>query len=209
MIGTSRIDEASKFLMHILYKTKRGSIEPDHFEFVMKSMVDKIYSNYKNILDFENVEENNLKNIYRYDNAESYCNTISTWIETINERLNKEFFDYKNKQKIQNAIAYIQENYNQNLNMAVVSNYLSMNYSLFSHEFKQFTGMNFVNYLKTIRINEAKRLLKDTELKIIEISQMVGYENEKNFMKSFRSLCGISPSEYRKNVQVGKMIQTK
>lgn len=206
MIGTNKIEETCKFIMHIVYKVKRGSIEPEHFEYIMKTMVNKIDLNYKNILSINHAEESKLKDIYCFDHAESYCDAVISWIENINERLSKEFCDYKNKQKIQSAITYIHDNFSQNLNMAVVSNHISMNYSLFSYEFKQFTGMNFVNYLKTIRINEAKRLLKDTELKIVEISQMVGYENEKNFMKSFRSLCGISPSEYRKNVQVGKGI---
>lgn len=83
--------------------------------------------------------------------------------------------------------------------MAMVSNYVSMNYSLFSLAFKSVTGVNFVNYLKDIRIKEAKRLLEETEYKVQEIGKMVGYENDKHFMKLFKSTCGISPSEYRKS----------
>ena len=82
--------------------------------------------------------------------------------------------------------------------MAMVSNYVSMNYSLFSIEFKNYTGMNFVNYLKEIRIKAAKRLLENTELRIQEVGKMVGYENDKQFMKIFKNICGVSPSEYRK-----------
>ena len=98
-------------------------------------------------------------------------------------------------------LSYIHENYASDLNMAVVSNYISMNYSLFSYSFKQYTGSNFVNYLKDIRMREAKRLLAETDMRIIEISQAVGYENEKHFMKIFKASCGVSPSEYRKNMQ--------
>ena len=50
-------------------------------------------------------------------------------------------------------------------------------------------------------MKEAKKLLEETDKKIIEISQMVGYENEKHFMKLFKSICGVSPSEYRKNMR--------
>lgn len=103
--------------------------------------------------------------------------------------------------KCSQAIAYIQENYNKDLNMAVVSNYISMNYSVFSFEFKNYAGVNFVTYLKELRMKEAKKLLEETDKKIIEISQMVGYENEKHFMKLFKSICGVSPSEYRKNMR--------
>lgn len=75
-----------------------------------------------------------------------------------------------------------------------------MNYSLFSFVFKQYTGSNFVNFLKDIRIEEAKRLLEETDMKVIDISMKVGYENEKHFMKIFKSSCGVSPTEYRRNM---------
>lgn len=204
IVGTSKFEEANKFLTRIIYKTKQGLIDPDHFEVVMFTIVDKICDNYKNLTASDEEIADELKSIYKYDTAGSYYEAISNWIENINKKLVTEYDDYKNKQKIKKAIIYIQENYNKDLNMAVVSNYVSMNYSLFSFVFKQYTRMNFVNYLKTIRINEAKRLLEETDRKIIEISNMVGYENEKNFMKIFKSVCGVSPSEYRKNVQVGK-----
>ena len=106
----------------------------------------------------------------------------------------------KNSHKMQQAVAYIAKNYASDLNMAVVSNYLSMNYSLFSYSFKQYTGSNFVNYLKDIRMKEAKRLLGGTDMRIVDISRAVGYENEKHFMKTFKNSCGVSPSEYRKNM---------
>jgi two-component system, response regulator YesN len=204
MIGTDKLANAKKLLDHILYKTKQGLIDPDHFSQAMNSIVDKICMNYKNLLDFDVANKNQLKSVYEYDNAGCYYETFSNWIGDINEKLVTQFDDYKNKQKIQKAVTYIHENYNKDLNMAVVSNHISMNYSLFSYVFKQYTGMNFVNYLKSIRISEAKRLLEETDYKIIEISNKVGYENEKHFMKTFRSVCGVSPSEFRKNVQVGK-----
>ena len=88
------------------------------------------------------------------------------------------------------------------LNMAMVSNHICMNYSLFSAAFKEHTGVNFVNYLKEIRIAEAKRLLIQTEDKITEIAKQVGFENDKHFMKSFKTACGVSPSEFRKDYKM-------
>lgn len=209
MVGTDKLKEAGNFLIRVLYKTKHEQMEPDYFLFIMNRIVDKICINYKNVLDFEAENIGELKNVYEYDNAACYYEAITSWVESINEKLLNEFDDYKNKQKIQKAIIYIQENYDKDLNMAVVSNYISMNYSLFSYVFKQYTGMNFVNYLKNIRINEAKRLLEETDKKIVEISSMAGYENEKHFMKIFKSVCGVSPTEYRKNAQVGKLNRIK
>lgn len=51
-------------------------------------------------------------------------------------------------------------------------------------------------------MEEAKKLLVETDMRVIEISQTVGYDNEKHFMKIFKSACGVSPSEYRKNMKM-------
>ena len=72
------------------------------------------------------------------------------------ESINSQLDVNRNGQKIQRAVDYIEQNYAKDLNMAVVSNYISMNYSLFSYSFKQYTGSNFVNYLKDIRMRGAK-----------------------------------------------------
>ena len=127
------------------------------------------------------------------------------YIEQLNEfhcSLEEQFVQDQNKRKIKQAIEYIKKNYDKDLNMAVVSNYVSMNYSLFSLSFKEYTGVNFVNFLKEIRINQAKALLENTDWKIQEIASKVGYENEKNFMKIFKNTCGISPTEYRRNLTI-------
>lgn len=49
-----------------------------------------------------------------------------------------------------------------------------------------------------------KKLLTETDMKIIEISQAVGYDNEKHFMKIFKATCGVSPTEYRHNAYLSK-----
>lgn len=137
-----------------------------------------------------------------YNNIDAYREQEKQWMIQMRSSLKEQFDTDKNQEKIHQAIDYIRENYRTELNMAVVSNYVSMNYSLFSIAFKEYTGVNFVNYLKLIRIQEAKRLLEETEDKILDISKKVGYENEKHFMKTFKKMCGVSPSEYRKNITV-------
>ncbi len=126
--------------------------------------------------------------------------TLCKTILDINETINNKFDDYRNKQKIQEAMIFIQKNFSKDLNMAVVSNHISMNYSLFSYVFKQYTGKNFVHYLKELRMYEAQKLLISTEFKVLEISHKVGYSNEKHFMKAFKTIYGVSPTEYRKNM---------
>ena len=95
---------------------------------------------------------------------------------------------------------YIQQNFRQPLNMAQVSNHVSMNYSLFSLLFKQYTGFNFVSYLQKQRMDEAKKLLVTTDWLVNEIGRRVGFADEKRFLKVFKASVGLSPTEYRKSV---------
>ena len=135
----------------------------------------------------------------QYRDADLFLDAFEEWIHVYRESLKSQT---AGKEKMEEAISYIRENYAKDLNMAMVSNHICMNYSLFSAAFKEHTGVNFVNYLKEIRIAEAKRLLIQTEDKITEIAKQVGFENDKHFMKSFKTACGVSPSEFRKDYKM-------
>ena len=204
LIGTEKLEEAIKIIQLWQYKVEEGVITIDRFEHFVQCLMKQVETIYTNIIDHKSDTIKALKGIYGFESENEYFDSLIKWCQELNQVINEEFSDYKNKQKIQAAITYIQKNYNKDLNMAVVSNHVSMNYTLFSVVFKQYTGMNFVNYLKHIRFEEAKRLLATTDKKVIEISSMIGYENEKHFMKVFKSHLGVSPSEYRKNAQIGK-----
>ena len=97
------------------------------------------------------------------------------------------------------AIRYLNENYMKKINMAEVSNIVSMNYSYFSKLFKTEIGMTFTEYLTMLRMEEAKKLLKDPVNKICEVSAKVGYEDAHNFSRAFKNYFGISPKKYRKS----------
>lgn len=200
MLGTDKYQEALRQLKRIFKNASLGGYDPEVMENGMQVLFDGVKSTYAGILKVDEKEIEKYYDMYRYPCLEKYTAEVTEWLTSFCDTVNSRFDDYKNKQKIQQAMVYIRENFDKDLNMAVVSNHISMNYSLFSYVFKQYTGSNFVNYLKDIRIEEAKRLLEETDLKVIDISAKVGYENEKHFMKIFKTACGVSPTEYRKNM---------
>ena len=80
---------------------------------------------------------------------------------------NEDGFDRENasltrasKNKMETALEYIHKNYKKAIDMAEVSNYVSMNYSMFSSTFKEYTGDNFSAYLRKIRIEKVKSFWK-------------------------------------------------
>ncbi|MDE7204487.1 MAG: AraC family transcriptional regulator, partial [Lachnospiraceae bacterium] len=201
MTGTDKISGALKMVELFIGEMKRDRHSGHVLEKSVDMFVEEMLRTYQNVLQGEEKELLRFQNIYQFANIDELMEELTGWMIGFHEKIDTEFDDYKNKSKMKQALAYIEENYDKDLNMAVISNYVSMNYSLFSYAFKQYTGKNFVNYLKALRVNEAKRLLEETDMRVIEISQKVGYENEKHFMKLFKSQCGVSPTEYRKNMQ--------
>ncbi|WP_442049996.1 helix-turn-helix domain-containing protein [Paenibacillus sp. 2TAB19] len=66
-----------------------------------------------------------------------------------------------------------------------------------SRVFRQETGINFGDYLSKHRIDMAKKWLKESDLKIVEIAERLQYNNSANFIRSFRKMVGMTPGQYR------------
>ena len=58
--------------------------------------------------------------------------------------------------------------------------------------------MNLSRYIRQCRMERAKELLKETNMKIVQICEKVGFSNVSYFCQSFREYCGVSPERYRK-----------
>ena len=202
LLGTDKTEELVRVWNGLFHAVKNEWIMPADFAECMDSFFSEVKKTYRNVLAEEEETMKRLADYYSFPTMETWKAEFMEWLLSLHEHINSRFDTNKNQQKIKQAIDYIQQNYDKDLNMAVVSNHISMNYSLFSYLFKEYTGSNFVNYLKNIRMEEAKKLLAETDLRINEISTRIGYDNEKHFMKLFKASLGVSPSEYRKNTQM-------
>jgi two-component system response regulator YesN len=104
---------------------------------------------------------------------------------------------HMNLQVFEEAIEYINENFDKDITLEDVSGHVHISPYHFSHEFKKFTGMNFIEYLTKTRIKEAKKLLLTTDLSIGEISNQVGYDDPSYFGRVFKSMEGMPPSKFK------------
>ena len=102
------------------------------------------------------------------------------------------------KKIISEVIEYIETNFSQKISLEIISKKYFINPSYFSQLFKSVTSENFSTYLITKRVEIAKKLLEMGSFKIYQVSEMVGYEDEKHFSQIFKKITGKSPSEYAK-----------
>lgn len=103
----------------------------------------------------------------------------------------------KTKHSIQKAINYIREHCQEEISLTSVANYVRLNPTYFSRFFKEETGCSFVDYLKKLRIEKAKELLRTSNLKIYEICEALGYQSVQYFSTLFKNMVGLTPQEYR------------
>lgn len=97
---------------------------------------------------------------------------------------------------VENVHAYVNSNL-RTANLKDLANQLFMNSCYVSQLYKQKTGRNFSDYLLEMRMKKAADLLEHSSEKIYTIATMVGYNNAKNFARSFFSYYGKTPTEYR------------
>jgi YesN/AraC family two-component response regulator len=91
----------------------------------------------------------------------------------------------------------VEDNYSDDISLQYVCNELSYSYNYISKLFKAKEGKNFTDYLNEVRINKAKSLLANTNLKTYEIAEICGYKNSKYFLYIFKKTINLTTSEYR------------
>jgi AraC-like DNA-binding protein len=105
----------------------------------------------------------------------------------------------KNRFLIEKGKAYLEENYmRKDFSIQDISDYLGVSKNHFSRLFKETTGQGLWEYVGSLRIEQAKRLLKESNKTNFEISHLIGYESEYHFSRKFKELVGLSPNHYRK-----------
>jgi two-component system, response regulator YesN len=96
------------------------------------------------------------------------------------------------------ALAYIRTNYAKQISLMELANHVGLSPEYFSRLFKEETGENFSVHLMMYRLNQAQKLLKQTDLKVYEIATMVGYATPSYFSKLYRTYMGVLPEAQRK-----------
>lgn len=99
---------------------------------------------------------------------------------------------------IRMAKKYINEHFRESVNLETVSREVGLNPAYFSSVFKKDTGQNFMDYVISVRMENAKALLTRTNKDVIDIAYEVGYSDVKYFSKLFKKNTSLTPTEYRK-----------
>ncbi len=98
---------------------------------------------------------------------------------------------------IRTARKYIKDHFDKDISLDDVSRVVNISPYYFSKVFKEECGLNFIEYLTNIRIDNAKKLLENSNLSIKEICVSCGYTDPNYFSRSFKKNVGVTPTEYK------------
>lgn len=96
---------------------------------------------------------------------------------------------------------WLNQNFNKSFQLHDLANKFDMSNRNFDRRFKAATGKTPLRYLQETRIANARDLLKNSNLNILEVAQRVGYQDTAHFSALFKSLTRMTPSAFRKSVR--------
>lgn len=122
--------------------------------------------------------------------------SAESWLERLIDGLEEEQ-EHHRSHVHQRALLYISQKYKEDISMEQTAEYVNLSPHYFSKLFRQHEGETFIDYVTSLRINEAKRLISEDQLNLKEICYEVGYKDPNYFSRVFKKAAGMTPSEFR------------
>ena len=201
LIGMGRLPEIKRLLQQALDIRTVSRCEIGYLMAISRMLNEEVFDRVFRTYGEESVEilklYKNAGHIENFDRFHDYYHHVEKLLERLDDYVARIRSAHAERRDMQKAVDYLHEHYREDVNMAVVSNHISLNYTYFSEAFKEFTGESFSAYLRKLRLGKAKELLAKTDLKVYEICELSGFDSVKHFTRVFKESEGITPMEYR------------
>jgi len=141
---------------------------------------------------------------FKYLNEVSTLNNVERlceWIIKVLDRFSECVYNMENINNfhiIQKSMEYINHNIKTNISLDSVAEYVYLSPSYFSRLFKKEMGINFIDYLNKVRVEESKKYLTDLKVSLSDIAHCVGFTDQSYYTKVFKKIEGIAPGQFRK-----------
>lgn len=148
------------------------------------------------VTDIFSDEPDTYRSLYRKKSVSA----IIEWLQQLKKGLCETFTDDKRCRRhylVNNCCKYINEHINQRIILQDIADTFGVSPNYMGQLFKKHMNIGINEYITNQKISESKRLLKDTSLKIYEISDQLGFESAFYFSKVFKKATGLSPKDFR------------
>lgn len=147
----------------------------------------------------------------RYQIAESYMNKVKE-SKTFDEVLEiyvscMQYLQEKSSEEgqlsrqVKDILYYISQHYGEEITLDQIAQVVELSRTYVCGLFKKEMGINLTNYIMNYRIDKAKELFRNTNLRSYEVAEKVGFYDESYFSRTFKKLTGESPNSYKKGIR--------
>lgn len=168
-------------------------------------LINKDNSAYKSVLDsFKNITKTYEKKDFAFELLikSELMKILYTMFSNELVELNITENDLEKKsEKIKSIIDYVKRHYKSNITITEVANYLDYSENYFCRFFKNQTGLTFVEYLNSVRLNTAANLLHNSDKAITDIALECGFDNLSYFIRIFKKKFIVTPLKYRQYIR--------
>lgn len=130
------------------------------------------------------------------------CDSMQSLFQIAQELLEKSAFCFaqsrENHDVIENVIAYIHAHLQEDISVQSLADQFHFHPNYLSAQLKERTGESCVNYILSLRMRKARRMLVETDLRVVEIAGECGFRDSSYFNRAFRKKYELSPEQYRK-----------
>lgn len=133
--------------------------------------------------------------------ARSHIQLKNIIFDTVSNYIRKHHrfqFTMTDHTEVNKVIEYIASHYEKNISVKFLAKHIGMDENYLSALFKKKTGQSLIHYLHGIRIQHAEEYLRHTKLSVSKISERVGFVNDNYFIKIFKRMNQVTPSQYRR-----------
>ncbi len=152
MLGTDRHREIKQYCQAVFDLRFVALHDISYIEGISHAFNELVFDHVFNVYGEESVEilrlYKRVANMYSFLDFHDYYHHVESLLEKLNAYVNTMKLVHNDHRDMKLAIQYMQDNYSRDLNMAMVSNHVSLNYTYFSQAFKEYTKESFVHYLK-------------------------------------------------------------
>lgn len=147
-------------------------------------------------VDYE-VDDIEMARIVGADSLQGVCDRLCTLLKRICERQSEAELNAQNE-KAEGVIAYIRERCcDSDFGLNEVAEYYDVAVPTASRILKEILGINFKEYIRNVRMDRARDLLKNSDKSVKQIAEEVGFGSMSYFIRVFKSVEGMTPAEYR------------
>lgn len=154
-------------------------------------------------IDIDGIRDENGANLEDAITGYTYYRDIEQSVRKLLTLYRREYQNLTGKpcrREVSLVKSYVGDHLPEDLSVARMGEIVGMSESRFSHVFKEETGISFVEYVTMVRMDKARELLRNTDLRINEIADEIGISNPNYFSAQYKKRTGQSPNEFRRSL---------